>query len=112
RLLVEGWMFRPHSYALVNQHQCLALLKRGDVSLFHMEHAMVPMLGEPVQGLVTGPEEAALKAIPVPRRGMTFDAIYRIGYPYNFARGPHKTFVFTTCERMRVDPDSWTGGEG
>ena len=33
RLLVEGWRFIPHSYALVAQAHCLSLLRRNDVEL-------------------------------------------------------------------------------
>lgn len=110
RVLVEGWMFRPHSYSLVNQYQCLEMLKRDDVVLFHREHELIPMIGEPVHGLLDRESETALRTIPLPRKGAVLDAIYRIGYPYNFGPGEARTFVFATCERMRVQPDSWVGG--
>jgi hypothetical protein len=32
-LIVEGWRFLPHSYAVVNQWQLLALKRRGDVEI-------------------------------------------------------------------------------
>ena len=109
RLLIEGWRFRPHSYALVNQMQCLELLKRPDVKLFHSEYEYLPMLGGECSGLLKDTQEAAIRAIPRPD-GKPFDAVYRIGYPYNFGPGEARTFVFATCERMRVQPDSWVGG--
>ena len=32
RLIVEGWRFIPHSYSVVNQLQCLEMLRRGVLS--------------------------------------------------------------------------------
>lgn len=112
RVLVEGWRFRPHSYALVNAHQCLAMLERDDVSLWHSDAEMVPMLGTaPVTGLLSAEDEEKLRRIPAPPKRATFDAVYRISYPYNLAPGPGKVFVFATCERMLVERDSWVGSD-
>ena len=36
-LLVEGWRSYAQSHSIVNQFQCLELLKRGDIRLFHTE---------------------------------------------------------------------------
>ena len=33
RLVVEGWRFLPHSYALVAQSHCLSLARRDDIEL-------------------------------------------------------------------------------
>jgi hypothetical protein len=33
KLLVQGWRFIHHSYALVAQAYCVSLLRRGDVEL-------------------------------------------------------------------------------
>lgn len=41
RLLIDGWRGVHHSFAMVNQHQILALLRRDDVTLFHHD---MPML--------------------------------------------------------------------
>lgn len=112
RLLVEGWRFRPHSYAMVNAHQCLAMLGRDDVSLWHSDAEMIAMLGTaPVVGLFGAEDEARLIGIPSPPKQATFDAVYRISYPYNLAPGVGKVFVFATCERMRVEREAWTGSD-
>lgn len=110
RLLVEGWRFRPHSYALVNQQQCLELIKRPGVELRHRDAPMLPFLGEAnVYGLLPAADEAALKAIPPDRGGIAYDAVYRIGFPFDFTPGPAPTFVFATCERMLLTREEWTG---
>ena len=36
-LLVEGWRNIAHSYAIVNQFQCLELLKIPDLGLIHRD---------------------------------------------------------------------------
>ena len=36
-LVVEGWRFYAQSHSIVNQFQCLELLKRDDIRLFHTE---------------------------------------------------------------------------
>lgn len=35
KLIIDGWRGVHHSFAMLNQHQILALLRRGDVSLAH-----------------------------------------------------------------------------
>lgn len=108
RLLVEGWRFLPHSYSIVNQQQCLALLKRQDVVLWHRDVPILPQLGEPVMDVLPSRDEDLMSLIPEPHREAPLDAVYRIGYPHDF--GPSccgaATFVFATCERgMLKDVD-------
>src|SRR5439155_1076716 len=50
RLLVEGWRFLPHSYALVAQAHCLCIARHADVDL----HGVDP--------LVFRPDEASRRA--------------------------------------------------
>jgi len=37
RFLIEGWRGINHSYAMVNQHQILALLRAGNMELYHRD---------------------------------------------------------------------------
>ena len=103
RLLIEGWRFLPHSYSIVNQWQCLELLRRPNVELMHRDVPVFKQLGERVMGILPPEDEDRIAAIPPPSG--EFDAVYRIGYPYDFApsRCPN-TFVFATCERMLLKP--------
>lgn len=101
RLLVEGWRHFPHSYSIVNQQQCLELLRRPDVALAHRNAPVPPYLHSPVLGVLDREDEDRIHAMPDPVPGQEFDAVYRINYPYDF--GPsacERVFVFATCERM------------
>lgn len=99
-LLVEGWRFLAHSYSIVNHHQCLELLKRPDVRLLHHDMLLAPGLGNTVHDMMGREAEDKIEAIPKYQVGDRVDAVYRIGYPFDF--GPSRTervFVFATCER-------------
>lgn len=98
RLLVEGWRFLPHSYSIVNQQQCLEMLKRADVELTHRDAPIWPQLGEPVMDVLSRDDEGKLATIPPGVPG-SIDAVYRIGYPHDFSPSPCPAFVFATCER-------------
>lgn len=37
KVLIEGWRGVHHSFAMVNQHQILALMRRDDVELYHRD---------------------------------------------------------------------------
>jgi len=102
RLLVEGWRFLPHSYSIVNQQQCLELLRRPNVTLFHRDTLIFPQLGEPITDILPREDEDAIGGIPPPGPTDELDAIFRIGYPHDFGPSPCKAFVFATCERGRL----------
>jgi glycosyltransferase involved in cell wall biosynthesis len=112
RLLVEGWRFIPHSYAVVNQYQCLELLKRPDIQLFHAD---VPFHGDTwkaAPGSMPPEHESALRSIPVPPKGDRFDAVLRMGFPHRFDADQRSTRVFTwvTDEYKRITSEVILGG--
>jgi glycosyltransferase involved in cell wall biosynthesis len=110
-LLIEGWRFIPHSYAAVNQFQCLELLRRPDVRLFHRDVPYYRPNWRAMEGILDPQYEAMLRAIPAPRPGDRFDAVYRIGYPYDFSPSrAARTCVFGTAEFGRVLPGHIAGG--
>ena len=45
-ILIEGWRFIPHSYSVVNQFQCLELLKRADVQIIIKTLLIIKRLGD------------------------------------------------------------------
>ena len=99
RLIVEGWRFIPHSYSIVNQFQCLEMLKRKDLMLYHRDLPFVNPKWTPVSGLFDEDTEFKLRTIPNPPEDLDGDVLFRIGYPYNFRKSPlSKTFVFGTSE--------------
>jgi len=97
-LLVEGWRFIPHSYAIVNQFQGLEIAARPDVRFAHRD---VPHTDrwKPVAGLFAPDQEQAIRAFPAPAPGERFDAVLRIAFPYDYRpSGARRTLVFGTAE--------------
>jgi glycosyltransferase involved in cell wall biosynthesis len=99
RIIVEGWRFIPHSFAIFNQFQCLEMLKRPEVELFHKDSPYFREDWQPVTGLFDAALEAALQGIPTPYPNLDADATLRIDFPYNLDPSPTKrTCVFLTSE--------------
>jgi glycosyltransferase involved in cell wall biosynthesis len=102
-LLIEGWRFIPHSYAVLNQFQCLELLKIPGLQIFHRDVPYVRSRWLPVTGMFSPEEETAIRAIPAISDDAEADAVLRIAFPYNCAPSRHKrTFVFGTSEFLCV----------
>jgi glycosyltransferase involved in cell wall biosynthesis len=111
RLLIEGWRSIPHSYALVNQFQILELLSRQEISIAHRD---LPFSSRwrPTAGLFSAEQEALLASLPAPGARERFDAVYRIGFPFDLADSPRaeRTVVFGTAEYGRALTASIAGG--
>ncbi len=99
-LLVEGWRFLPHSYAMVNQNQCLELLQRPGIRLFHRDLPFAKSHWQRIAGLWPPHLEAQLQSIPAPPPGLKIDAVLRMGFPHFFHSDPNteRTFTFGTTE--------------
>jgi len=102
-LLVEGWRFIPHSFAIVNQFQCLELLKQENLILRHHD---VPYFGgswQATAGLFEKSAEDAIRDLRDLAPGEIPDAVLRISYPFNIsASNGRRTFVFGTAEHQCV----------
>lgn len=108
-LLVEGWRFFPQSFSIVNQFQCLEILKRSDVRLVHRDappahpkwlEGRQPRTGP--DALLGADEAEALARIPPPGNESP-DAVFRIYYPYEFSAAPRgRTFVFAVTGMGRI----------
>jgi glycosyltransferase involved in cell wall biosynthesis len=104
-LLIEGWRFIPHSYAIVNQFQCLELLKRPEIRLLHRDVPYYQKAWRPVPGCLDPKAEALLAAILPPTPTDQIDAVYRIAFPYDFSPSQAKrTCVLGTSEFGQVGP--------
>ena len=103
-LIVEGWRFLPQSYAVVNSYQCLELLKRQDVALYHRDVPYFDATWRPVPGLLPVEQEAALGSIPVPPAGAPADAVLRIDFPHRLdkAADSDRLCVWATTEYKRL----------
>jgi glycosyltransferase involved in cell wall biosynthesis len=108
-LIVQGWRSYAQSHSIVNQFQCLELLKRGDVRLFHVEAPHPPpgflKVGawKPARGLHPAASQAAIAAIPEPPAALVPDATLRLAFPFDFSPAAHgRTFVFAVAEGRRL----------
>ena len=64
RLSIEGWRLIQHSYALVTQAYCLALLKRGDIDLRFTDIPYRNAAWKRTAGLLAPADEAVITAMP------------------------------------------------
>jgi glycosyltransferase involved in cell wall biosynthesis len=102
-ILIEGWRFIPHSYSVVNQFQCLELLRRSDIQICHKDISYYQEAWQSVTGLFNESQEILLRAIPNVSSNSQIDVVYRITYPYNLkTSNTSKTCVFGTSEMMQV----------
>lgn len=101
-LLVEGWRHIPHSYAIVNQFQCLELATRSDVKLAHRDLPH-PDIWKKQTGLFDPDMEAAINTLRQPEPEERFDAVLRMGFPYDYrlSEAP-RTLVFGTAEWRKL----------
>ena len=111
RLLhIEGWHFIPHSYAVVNQFQCLQLLQEPAIIVAHRDVPYFDSTWRPTAELFNPVDEQALRSIPLAQPDEKPEALYRIAYPYNY--GPstaERTYVFGTAEYGCVPPHCYIG---
>lgn len=108
-LLVEGWRFLPHSFALVNQYQLLAL--RGLVRLLHRDLPLHKADWRQTRGLLDAEDERAIGEIAPPGPSDVFGAVYRIGYPFDLTPSvPARTLVFATTEFGFLAPHALAPG--
>jgi len=82
RLLVEGWRGVSHSFAMVNQHQLLALRRLGGVALHHHDMPFfMPHWNKLDTGAGFAPEQTAfIESLP-PLDAAAADTVYRICAP-------------------------------
>ena len=89
-LIVEGWRFLAHSYAMVNQWQLLAISRRPDISLKVID---VPFRGQrwrTQEGLFELPSERILQELETAKPEESADVTSRMSFPYNFAASPSR----------------------
>jgi glycosyltransferase involved in cell wall biosynthesis len=105
-LIVEGWRFLAHSYAVVNQWQLLALSRRRDVAVKIRDAPPYDRRWQRQDALYDTQTEQKLKSFAIAQPGERADAFLRISYPFDFSLGPSGvTAVFATseCKVIRKD---------
>jgi len=110
RIVIEGWRLFPHSYAIVNQWQILALLRKGHAVDFH-DLPYQDLKSPTVHGFLAPQDEQKVTLLTKVDANHSYDLCYRISYPFNFgnrALGGAKAkrlVVFGTAEHQFLSAD-------
>ena len=107
-LIVEGWRFIAHSYAIVNQWQLLALSRRAEIAVKIID---VPLLGRHWQiqkGLFDPQAEHILNSFDIAKPDERADTTLRTFSPFDFSPSPSvQTAVFGTSESHVLRKDQF-----
>jgi len=102
-LIVEGWRFLPHSYAIVNQWQLLALSRRADIAVKVIDAPLYRPAWQLEEGLFEQRAEQALRSIETAKPDDRADATLRIFVPFDLSPSrSHRTAVFGTSESQLI----------
>lgn len=98
RLLIEGWRFIHHSYALVAQAYCLCMLRKGDIDLRFLDVPYGNKTWRRTSGLFGPDEEAALASVVAPEPAFVPEATLAIhaGGPNLTVPASGRKFIFGT----------------
>jgi glycosyltransferase involved in cell wall biosynthesis len=111
RLLVEGWRFLPHSYALVAQAHCLHLAQDADIDLRFVDLPLYDDAWRPAHGIFSPSEETTLAALRAPEPSFVPEVTFtlRPERPDFSAPRSGRRFAFGTAEQ-RVLTEACIGG--
>ncbi|MCL2932559.1 MAG: glycosyltransferase [Trichodesmium sp. MAG_R03] len=99
RIIIEGWRFLPHSYAIANQFQLLEMLKRPQLEVYHQDMPYISTSWQPITGLFPQNEETALRNIPHLSPQQPADATLRMYAPFNLnSSTTNRTATFACTE--------------
>lgn len=110
-LVVEGWRFLPHSYALVAQSHCLSLARRDDIELRFVDLPFYDPAWKPARGIFAAADEAVLAALHSPEEGFETEATFtlRPERPDFTAPRTGRRFSFATAEFRVLAPQNTSG---
>lgn len=104
RLIVAGWRSIPHSYAIVNQWQLLALMRRN-LAIKVIDAPFYRRSWQPRAGLFVPESESALASLPIAAPDEAADVTLRIFAPFTFVPTTSRlTAVFATLEEQAIRP--------
>lgn len=110
QIIVEGWRFIPHSYAIINHFQLLEMLNRPELKIFHQDMPFVQDIWKPVKGLLDPAAEMKLRTLPSPPANCQADVTLRMYCPFNLASAnTPRTVMFGSTEWGMVPPSILTG---
>ena len=101
-LTVEGWRFLPHSYAIVNQWQLLAL-RRRNINVKVLDVPFYRASWQALTGLFDPASEHALRSLELAQPGEDTDVTLRMFVPFRFSPSRSRvTAVFATLEQQLI----------
>ncbi len=104
-LLVQGWRFIHHSYALVAQSHCVSLVRRGGIELRFEDLPYHRPSWQATRGILDPADEAILSELRGPDANFAPDATLRFSADFTApARG--RKFVFDTPELRVLRPSA------
>ncbi|KOR36037.1 MULTISPECIES: glycosyltransferase [Planktothricoides] len=106
QIIVEGWRFIPHSYAIANHFQLLEMLKRPELKIFHRDMPFLQDSWKPVKGLLDPAAERILNSLPNPPENFEADVTFRIYCPFNLASAKTPRTVMFGCTEWGMVPPS------
>ncbi|HKE42264.1 MAG TPA: glycosyltransferase family 4 protein [Casimicrobiaceae bacterium] len=111
RLIVEGWRFVPHSFAMVAQSHCLSLLSNDRVELRFADLPYYDDAWRRTRGIFSADQETALAALRPPERDFSPDATFtlRPERPDFSAPPAGRRFCFGTAEYRVLKTQNRTG---
>ena len=107
KLVVEGWRSLSHSYAIVNQWQLLALMKRPEIDLRIKDLPFLSETWRKQTGLFSHQSDRLIREIKQVRADFTPDVTWRVTFPYDLTPATTgRTLVYGTSEH-RIVPRSY-----
>lgn len=111
RLLVEGWRFLPHSYALVAQAHCLCIARHAEVDLRFVDLPFYSETWKPARGILSADKERVLSDLRVPEPSFSPEATFTLRPERPDFSAPHsgRKFAFGTAEYRVLTEDNRGG---
>jgi glycosyltransferase involved in cell wall biosynthesis len=100
-LIVQGWRYIPHSYALINSYQLVEMAQYPNLRVWHQDMPYVTEDWKPTQGLLSPQNEAILNQIPTIYQSerVKADVTLRVYCPFNLtSSNSEKTYMFGCTE--------------
>lgn len=108
KLLVQGWRFIHHSYALVAQAHCLSLRRYADIALRFEDLPFPTSAWQPSRGIFLASDEEAIAALPPPETGFVPDVTLQFKGDFSPPAAGRK-FTFDTPEVRALTPEARRG---